>query len=586
MNLPLLDIVPRMSRMISQPRLMKPALALSVVAGLIEGLALAALLPAISALAEDAPVWGLSLGGWLCVLAVLATVGFAVNYAQSRSTYAVALNFLRSIHRLTGDQVAKQPLGWFARPIAGKLSRMVSTELMSAGEIFAHMLGPLVARITTAGVIIVAAWLWHPLLGLIITIAVPVFALITLLSTDLMRRGKAIHEPAEIEVAGRVVEYAQCQGALRSSGRSTDFAPLTEALDHAYAAKKRGLWLESAGMLLSGMITQGVVVALISAAGSLAVAGTLEPVPALAFIGLALRFSSTVSAITEAAIALESRRPLLDALDEVLTAEPLPEPAAPAVLTASGSVEFDGVTFGYAPGAAPALREVSVRVPANSMVALVGPSGSGKTTMARLISRFYDVDAGTVRVGGVPVAEQTGEQLMAQLSLVFQDVYLFDDTLAANIAVGREDATEAEIRRAGELAGVREIAERLPDGWDSRVGEGGRALSGGERQRVAIARALLKQAPIVLLDEATSALDVENEAHVVAAIERLRERATVIVIAHRLDTIARADLIVQLDGAGAVVARGTHAELLAAGGTYATFWDHLHSAKGWQLANH
>ncbi|MEU0542000.1 ABC transporter ATP-binding protein [Nocardia sp. NPDC005978] len=586
MNLPLLDIVPRMSRMISQPEQLKPALGISVAAGLIEGLALAALLPTISTLAQDAPVWGLGLTGWLWVLGALAVASFAVNYAQSRANYAVALDFLRSIHRLTGDQVAKQPLGWFARPIAGKLSRMVSTELMSAGEIFAHMFGPLVSRITAAGVIIIAAWLWHPLLGLIITVAVPIFAVITLLSTDLMRRGKAIHEPAEIELAGRIVEYAQCQGALRSTGRSTDFPPLTGALDRAYAAKKRGLWLESAGMLLSGMITQGVVVALISAAGSLAVAGTLEPVPALAFIGLALRFSSTVSAITEAAIALESRRPLLDALDEVLTAEPLPEPAVPAVLTAPGTVEFENVTFGYAPGAEPALREVTLTVPAGSMIALVGPSGSGKTTIARLISRFYDVGAGTVRVGGVPVAEQTGEQLMAQLSLVFQDVYLFDDTLAANIAVGRADATEAEIHRAGDLAGVREIAERLPDSWASRVGEGGRALSGGERQRVAIARALLKRAPIVLLDEATSALDVENEAHVVAAIEQLREQATVIVIAHRLDTIARADLIIQLDSTGAVVARGTHAELLAAAGTYARFWEHLHGAKGWQLANH
>ncbi|MBL1079458.1 ABC transporter ATP-binding protein [Nocardia sp. 2] len=586
MNLPLVDIVRRMSRMISRPEQMRPALAISVLAGLIEGLALAALLPTISALAEDGPVWGLKLTGWLTVLAILAVAGFAVNYAQSRANYAVALDFLRSIHRLTGDRVAKQPLGWFARPVAGKLSRMVSTELMSAGEIFAHMFGPLVSRITAAAVIIVAAWLWHPLLGLILTAAVPVFAVITLLSTGLMRKGRARHEPEEIVLADRIVEYAQCQGALRSSGRSADFPPLGTALDRAYAAKKRGLWLESAGMLLSGMVTQGVVVALISATGSLAVAGTLEPIPALAFIGLALRFSSTVSAITESAVALESRRPLLDALDEVLTAEPLPEPAAPAVLTAPGTVELTDVLFRYAPGAEPALREVSLSVPAGSMVALVGPSGSGKTTIARVISRFYDVEAGTVAVGGVPVTAQTGAQLMAQLSLVFQDVYLFDDTLEANIAVGREDATEAEIRQAAELAGVREIAKRLPGGWQSRVGEGGRALSGGERQRVAIARALLKRAPIVLLDEATSALDVENEAHVVAAIERLREQATVLVIAHRLDTIARADLIVQLDGDGRVVAQGTHAELLSAAGTYARFWQHLHSAQGWRLTNH
>jgi ATP-binding cassette subfamily B protein len=174
---------------------------------------------------------------------------------------------------------------------------------------------------------------------------------------------------------------------------------------------------------------------------------------------------------------------------------------------------------------------------------------------------------------------------MSQLSMVFQDVYLFDDTLEANIAVGRENATADDIRHVADLAGVTDIAGRLPDGWATRVGEGGRALSGGERQRVAIARALLKQAPIVLLDEATSALDVENEAHIVASVESLRSEATVLVIAHRLDTIAHADRIVMFTDDGRVEAQGTHAELLAAGGTYARFWDRLHSAQGWTLVD-
>ena len=446
------------------------------------------------------------------------------------------------------------------------------------------MFGPMVSRTSSAVVIIVAAWLWNPLLGLILTVSVPVFVVITLASASFMRRGREVHEPEEVNLAGRIVEYAQCQGALRSCGRSEDFPPLSDALAAAFHAKKRAQWIETVGLLLSGMVTQGVIVALITITGSLAVSGTLAPIPALAFIGLALRFTSTLSAITESAMSLESRRPLLDAIDEVLTAQPLPEPATLAELPAPGTIELDSVTFSYAPGGEPVLRDVSLSVPAGSMVALVGPSGGGKTTVARLVSRFYDVDSGAVRVGGVPVTEQTTEQLMAQLSMVFQDVYLFDDTLEANVAVGREDATREEIRAAADLAGVTEIAERLPDGWDSRVGEGGRALSGGERQRVAIARALLKQSPIVLLDEATSALDVENEANVVAAVARLREQATVLIIAHRLDTIAAADLIVALTADGRVEAQGTHAELLAAGGTYAQFWDRLRSAQGWQLA--
>lgn len=583
MNLPLIDIVPRLKRMISKPESLRPAIAMAALCGLAEGLALAALLPAISSLASGTPVWGMGIAGWLWTFAVLAAASFGLNYLQSTTTYAIALDFLYSIHRLIGDQVSKQPLGWFARPLSGRLSRMVSSEFMMAGEIFAHMIGPLISRLTSASVIVIAAWFWDPLLGLVLTISAPIFVLITLASTYFMRRGSDIHEPQEINLANRIVEYAQCQGALRSCGRSEDFVPLSTALDDTRAAKVRAQWIESLGLVLSGVVTQVVVVALIAVTGSLAVSGALEPIPALAFIGLALRFTSTLSSITEAAMAAESRRPLLDAIDDVLTFAPLPEPSQPAELPTRGTVEFDDVTFRYKNDTAPVLQNVSLRVPAGNVVALVGPSGAGKTTIARLVSRFYDVESGTVKVGGTPVTEQTSEQLMAQLSMVFQDVYLFDDTLEENIAIGREGASHEEIREAAALAGVTEIAERLPDGWASRVGEGGRALSGGERQRVAIARALLKQSPIVLLDEATSALDLENEANIVAAIERLRQHATVLIIAHRLDTIAAADQIVSLDENGGVEAQGTHEELLAAGGTYAKFWDRLHSAQGWQL---
>lgn len=581
MNLPLIDIVPRMRRMLSHPEAMTPALSVSAASGFAEGLALASLLPAVSSLATDRAWWGLTTLGWLVVLAVLTLVSFSLNFVKNQWNYRVAMDFLRSIHRLVGDRVSRQPLGWFARPSAGRLSRMVSSELMTTGEIFAHMIGPLVARAVTAVVVIVAAWFWDPWLGLVLTLAVPVFLVITLCSTALARTGGRVHEPDEAELADRIVEYAQCQGALRSCGRSADFAPLTAALDRAVASKKRSLWIETLGLLLSGAVTQGVIVAVITVTGVLAVDGALAPVPAVAFIGLALQFTSTLSAITEGAMSLETRRPLLDGIDGVLTAEPLPEPDAPAQLTVPGSVALRGVTFGY--GGAPVLRDVSFEVPAGSMVALVGPSGSGKTTVEKLISRFHDVDSGEVLVGGVPVTGQTTEQLMAQLSMVFQDVYLFDDTLEANIAVGREGATTDEIRHAAGLAGVTEIAGRLPEGWSTRVGEGGRALSGGERQRVAIARALLKRAPVVLLDEATSALDVENEAHIVASVEQLRKDATVLVVAHRLDTVVTADSIVLLAADGRVEAQGTHDELLAAGGTYTRFWDRLNHAGGWTL---
>ena len=230
------------------------------------------------------------------------------------------------------------------------------------------------------------------------------------------------------------------------------------------------------------------------------------------------------------------------------------------------------------------MQGVSFRVQPGTMTAIVGPSGCGKTTIARLVARFYDVDAGRVLVGERDVRDWDTADLMAQLSLVFQDVYLFDDTLEANVRIGNPDASRADIEEAARLSGVDEIVERLPLGWDTPVGERGRALSGGERQRVSIARALLKAAPVVLFDEATSALDPENESRITDAMAALRCDATLIVIAHKLDTITAADQIVVLDETGRVAQIGTHADLYSQeSGQYRAFWDARKRAAGWRL---
>jgi ATP-binding cassette subfamily B protein IrtB len=266
---------------------------------------------------------------------------------------------------------------------------------------------------------------------------------------------------------------------------------------------------------------------------------------------------------------------------EVLREPSMSEPETSVELERPGAIELDGVDFGYRDNE-PVLHDVTFAVPPKSMTALVGSSGSGKTTVTRLIARFWDTDRGVVRVGGVDVRDQRVEDLMAQIAVVFQDVYLFDDTLEANIRLGRPDATGDEVRDAAHLAGVDEIIDRLLDGWSTRVGEAGTRLSGGERQRVSVARALLKDAPIVLLDEATAALDPENERFLQRSLHRLAGRSTVFVIAHHLDTVAAADQIVVLDD-GRVAEIGTHEELVSLGGLYSEFWKSRRSGRGWRL---
>ncbi|MDP6602601.1 MAG: ATP-binding cassette domain-containing protein, partial [Rhodospirillales bacterium] len=239
-----------------------------------------------------------------------------------------------------------------------------------------------------------------------------------------------------------------------------------------------------------------------------------------------------------------------------------------AVLEApTGAVQLSDVSFAYEAGKK-ALDHVTIEAPAGNTVAWVGPSGAGKSPILNLIPRFYDADGGTVMIDGVNVGEVTLESLRAAIALVSQDVMLFNDTVRANIAYGRAHATDEEIVAAAEAAAAHDFIIELSDGYDTVVGERGLRLSGGPRQRLSIARAMLKNAPVLLLDEATSALDSESERQVQSALARLMKGRTTIVIAHRLSTVAKADVIYVLDN-GRVIESGTHGELLARGGLYA-----------------
>ena len=561
---------------------------LSCIVGVVRGVSLVAFIPAAIALTSGNPAWGMSLRAWLVVLGVCAVASFIVEYLLAMRSYSVAFDFLSNMHRAIGDKVASLPLGSFRADTAGKTSRLVSRELMVLGEIFAHMYSPLIAAIVTSLTMLVGITVFSPALGLVCLAAIPIVGGGVWVARRCLQSGASLKEPPARELSHRIVEYATKQGALRACGRSSSYEPLVRAEDAYGVAARRSLMRETVGQIVNGMAAQTVVVSLICSIGWLSVAGTVGPVEAVVSIGLLLRFTQILVDIGALASAFETRRPVLDLSHDILSAPELPTPnggrcgdEAPA--SSGASVALEDVCFSYEADH-PVLQGVSFRVEPGTMTAIVGPSGCGKTTIARLIARFYDVDAGRVLVGDGDVRDWDTADLMAQLSLVFQDVYLFDDTLEANVRIGNPDASRADIEEAARLSGVDEIVERLPLGWDTPVGEGGRALSGGERQRVSIARALLKAAPIVLFDEATSALDPENESRITDAMAALRRDATLIVIAHKLDTITAADQIVVLDETGRIAQTGTHTELYSqADGQYRAFWDARSRASGWSL---
>ncbi|WP_258348888.1 ABC transporter ATP-binding protein [Saccharopolyspora gregorii] len=545
----------------------------------LEGLAMAFLVPVLGAVlsGDTGAAWR-----WLGALAVAVLATCVARYQQAMQGFRLALVTLGTLHRRLGDHVASLPLGWFSSEKVGRLSRSATGGTFMVTNVFAHLLTPVVSGVVTPATVAVAMLVLDWRLGLVMVLAAPLLYLTHRWSAHWIGRSEQQRDAADALAGNRVVEFARNQQTLRAFGRGAEgYAPLEEAIDGRGRAAGRMLTETMPRLLASGLAVQLSFAALVAVGVALVLGSAIEPVTLVALLALAARFVGPLTEVAGLSGMVRMAGNDLRRLAEIFDEEPLAEPAAAAEVTRPGEIEFDAVRFGYDP-ANPVLRDVTLRVPPRTMTAVVGASGSGKTTITRLIMRFFDVDSGVVRVGGADVRELGTAGLAEQVSLVMQDVYLFDDTLEANIRIGRPAATDEELREAARLAGVHEIVERLPQGWATPVGEGGASLSGGERQRVSVARAVLKGAPIVLLDEATAALDPENERYVQDALRSLMRTSTLVVIAHKLPTVVAADQILVLDD-GSIAERGTHEELLAADGRYAEFWNRRTRSRGWRL---
>ncbi|MDR0592364.1 MAG: ABC transporter ATP-binding protein/permease [Bifidobacteriaceae bacterium] len=597
-------------------RVIRRVLVLTVIASVLEGAAFVALAPFLTALLSG------DLSGTRLWLGVLGGIGLGyvgVTWAAGENGKNAGSMVIESLLGVMGDRLVELPIGYFGADRSGELSDLASRGVVFASAAPYAILGPIINALVAPGTALVGALILDWRIGLVMAATAPLMWLAYRRVAAKVGQADREHVRAVGEAAGRVIEFARVQPALRAAGDNSIARGLVDsALRARHQTGRRVHLTGGAAVGLFGATVYLSVVAVIVVGAWLALDGAMTMPQTIALAVLAARFAEPIanSGALGGGVALANNT--LAQIQALLDQPTLPEPSAapstggardaagqvpdavpsvPAsqVSDAAGrapgaaspavdqaSVRFDSVSFGY--DDRPVLSGLSFEASAGAMTAIVGPSGSGKTTIIRLVARFYDPDSGTVSIGGRPLPELGSLAVARAVAPVFQDVYLFDGTILDNIWLGRPRASRDQVIAAGRRARVDEVVDRLPGGWDTMVGEGGTRLSGGERQRVSIARALLKDAPIVLLDEATSALDVGNERAIQDAFEAVRRDRTVIVVAHRLSTIAAADQILMLDRSGTITERGAHQQLLAAGGPYARYWRERTEAAGWRLS--
>jgi len=557
---------------------LRRALIWLLLASVAQGLALACLYPVLAAaFSRQSNLWY-----WLLLMTLLMIASTVLRWWGQSFDYDG--NMLHTTHALRtklGEQLRRMPLlklqdrraGEINATLLGNVDENLMYSLTIIGAIFTALVTPFSAAI--------ASLFFDWRLGILMLLIFPAIIPLYRWRRPMFKRGMRMIDSANHKTSADIVEYMQGLPVLRAARSEGEKA---KTLQESFAQLQRIQTIDhkkgtQPSIVIATVMEVGLL--LIIAVGTWWVAhNSLHLALLAAALVMMVRFAEPLSTFISYTAIMELIEAALERVEQLLAIKPLPQ-EAPSQEPQTFDLRFEQVSFSYNEQTQAALQNINLSIPAQSMTALVGPSGSGKSTLARMLLRHFDGQEGSVFIGGINLRHIPAEKINRLVSVVFQDVYLFDDTVLANIQMARPEATRQEIEQAAAMAQC-DFIERLPQGWDTRLGDIGGRLSGGERQRISIARALLKNAPILILDEPTAALDTESERAVQRAIDTLVQEKTVIVIAHRLSTISGAQQIVVLDQ-GQIVETGTHAQLLQNEAKYSRMWAAQQRAKNWHV---
>ena len=513
-------------------------------------------------LTDGAPLPGPAL--FLGLVIAFVILSFVTHLQQYHATYGLVYNEVKSTRLSLAERLRKLPLGYFGKRDLADLTETLMGDVNRMEHVWSHVLGYLYGAYISTAIIAVCLLVYDWRLTIACLWGVPVAFGLLFGTRKISARASERTKQAAIRVSDGIQEALENVREIRATNQEVRYlAGLNQKIDDHEKVTIQGELGTGIFVNAASVIMRLGVATTILAGASLIVSGQIDFMLLFLFLLVITRvyapFDQSLALIAELFVSQVSA----DRMNEIYNT-----PTAEGVerfQPKGHDIVFDHVGFAY--DKKKVLDGVNFTAREGEVTALVGPSGSGKSTCARLAARLWDVTEGTIRVGGVDISTVDPEALLTDYSMVFQDVVLFDDTVMENIRLGKRGATDEEVRAAAEAANCGEFIRRLPQGYDTPIGENGAKLSGGERQRISIARALLKNAPIVLLDEATASLDVENETKVQGALSRLLAGKTVLVIAHRMRTVAGADHIVVLEN-GHVAEQGTPAELMERGGLY------------------